>query len=181
MRLSPLVLTRFLHANRYPPTDQVQGHASLENVLEYAPHDRRCRMRGRQFLPSAGCAMREGAFVVAVAAFLLASPALAQPATVYFPSVDGKTQLVGYLFTPTTPGPHPAVVMLHAGPGLIRRTTTRSARWSPRARSPPAMPRRCRSGIDPGATTGRSMASSRCCRTVSGRAGKAAGSAASPM
>jgi len=28
-----LVLTRFLHANRYPPTDQVRGHASPENAL----------------------------------------------------------------------------------------------------------------------------------------------------
>ncbi len=71
-------------------------------------------MRGRQFLPSAGCA----AFAAAVAASLLASPAHADPSTVYFPSADGKTKLVGYLFTPTTPGPHPAVVMLHgrAGP-----------------------------------------------------------------
>ena len=40
----------------------------------------------------------------------------AQP--VHFPSADGRTELVGYLFTPTGPGPHPAVVMLHgrAGP-----------------------------------------------------------------
>jgi hypothetical protein len=28
-----LVLTRFLHANRYPPPDQIRGHASLENAL----------------------------------------------------------------------------------------------------------------------------------------------------
>ena len=28
-----LILTRFLHANRFPPTDQVRGHASLENAL----------------------------------------------------------------------------------------------------------------------------------------------------
>src|SRR6185437_14821706 len=27
------VLTRFLHANRYPPSDQVRRHASLENAL----------------------------------------------------------------------------------------------------------------------------------------------------
>ncbi len=47
-----------------------------------------------------------------------ATAARAEPATVYFPSNDGQTQLVGYLFAPTTPGPHPAVVMLHgrAGP-----------------------------------------------------------------
>jgi len=46
-----------------------------------------------------------------------ASPARADPATVYFPSADGKTQLVGYLFSPATPGPHPAVVMLHGRGG----------------------------------------------------------------
>ena len=38
--------------------------------------------------------------------------------TVHFPSADGKTILTGYVFAPTGPGPHPAVVMLHgrAGP-----------------------------------------------------------------
>jgi dienelactone hydrolase len=42
----------------------------------------------------------------------------AEPSTVYFASGDGATQLVGYLFAPSTAGPHPAVVMLHgrAGP-----------------------------------------------------------------
>src|SRR6266850_1045473 len=34
--LPPFVLTRFLYANRYPPTDQVRGHASLENALDAA-------------------------------------------------------------------------------------------------------------------------------------------------
>src|ERR1700732_4035778 len=30
----PIVyLTRFLHANRFPPPDQVRGHASLENAI----------------------------------------------------------------------------------------------------------------------------------------------------
>ncbi len=38
--------------------------------------------------------------------------------TVHFPSADGQTELVGYLFEPAGAGPHPAVVMLHgrAGP-----------------------------------------------------------------
>ena len=42
----------------------------------------------------------------------------ATPETVKFPSRDGKTKLIGYLFKPTTAGPHAAVVMLHgrAGP-----------------------------------------------------------------
>jgi dienelactone hydrolase len=40
------------------------------------------------------------------------------PATVYFASGDGRTEIVGYLFSPAGPGPHPAIVMLHgrAGP-----------------------------------------------------------------
>src|SRR6202140_5923395 len=32
-KLQILVLTRFLHANRYPPPDQVRGHVSLEDAL----------------------------------------------------------------------------------------------------------------------------------------------------
>src|SRR5450759_1401700 len=40
------------------------------------------------------------------------------PQATHFPSADGRTELVGYLFEPSGPGPHPAVVMLHgrAGP-----------------------------------------------------------------
>jgi len=37
--------------------------------------------------------------------------------TVQFPSYDGKTQLIGYLFRPPGPGPYPAVVMLHGRAG----------------------------------------------------------------
>src|SRR6185437_12279075 len=36
--VSIFVLTRFLHANRRPPTDQVRGHASLENALDHPAH-----------------------------------------------------------------------------------------------------------------------------------------------
>jgi dienelactone hydrolase len=47
-----------------------------------------------------------------------ASAAIAAPETVYFKSADGKTEIVGYLFKPDGPPPHPAMVMLHgrAGP-----------------------------------------------------------------
>lgn len=57
--------------------------------------------------------------VAALVALLWVSWASGQtPETVTFPSGDGATQLVGYLFKPPTPGPSPAVVMLHgrAGP-----------------------------------------------------------------
>jgi dienelactone hydrolase len=42
----------------------------------------------------------------------------AEPATVHFKSEDHQTNLVGYLFSPSGGGAHPAVVMLHgrAGP-----------------------------------------------------------------
>ncbi|MCW5603218.1 MAG: prolyl oligopeptidase family serine peptidase [Burkholderiales bacterium] len=40
------------------------------------------------------------------------------PETARFMSADGQTMLVGYVFAPVSPGPHPGVVMLHgrAGP-----------------------------------------------------------------
>lgn len=40
------------------------------------------------------------------------------PETARFMSADGRTMLVGYVFVPSSPGPHPGVVMLHgrAGP-----------------------------------------------------------------
>jgi dienelactone hydrolase len=37
--------------------------------------------------------------------------------TVHFQSGDGQTALIGYLFRPSGPGPHPAVVMLHGRGG----------------------------------------------------------------
>lgn len=56
--------------------------------------------------------------LLAIALSLLAAPARAQPAPVYFGSADGATELVGYLFKPLGLGPHPAIVLLHgrAGP-----------------------------------------------------------------
>ncbi len=52
----------------------------------------------------------------AAAARASAPEAVAQAA--HFPSADGHTELVGYLFMPAGAGPHPAIVMLHgrAGP-----------------------------------------------------------------
>jgi dienelactone hydrolase len=40
-----------------------------------------------------------------------------EPETVHFPSADRKTKLVGYVWKPDSPGPHPAVVMLHGRSG----------------------------------------------------------------
>lgn len=37
---------------------------------------------------------------------------------VQFPSEDGKTRLIAYLYKPDAPGPHPAIVALHGRSGL---------------------------------------------------------------
>lgn len=39
------------------------------------------------------------------------------PDTVHFPSRDGATELIGYLFEPASAGPHPAIVLLHGRSG----------------------------------------------------------------
>lgn len=49
---------------------------------------------------------------------MLPTPAVfAAPDTVFFPSADGSTEIVAYLFTPQTRGPHAAIVMLHGRGG----------------------------------------------------------------
>jgi dienelactone hydrolase len=66
------------------------------------------------------CPMRHHATRLALAAagLLLAAAAnAATPQTVYFPSADGKTELVGYLYAPGSAGLYPAVVMLHGRGG----------------------------------------------------------------
>ncbi|WFU13927.1 dienelactone hydrolase family protein [Bradyrhizobium sp. CB3481] len=55
--------------------------------------------------------------VLLMLATLPAAAAFAAPETVFFPSADGSTEIVAYLFKPQTPGPHPAIVMLHGRGG----------------------------------------------------------------
>ncbi|NOJ40597.1 dienelactone hydrolase family protein [Bradyrhizobium sp. WSM 1791] len=50
-------------------------------------------------------------------AMLPARTAFATPDTVFFPSADGATEIVAYLFKPQTPGPYPGIVMLHGRGG----------------------------------------------------------------
>ncbi len=52
---------------------------------------------------------------VASAARPAAAAMVAQ--TAHFPSADGATELVGYLFEPAGAGPHPAIVLLHGRGG----------------------------------------------------------------
>jgi carboxymethylenebutenolidase len=49
--------------------------------------------------------------------FLAGCALAAEPETVHFPSEDRQTNLVGYLFAPSSAGIHPAVVMLHGRGG----------------------------------------------------------------
>ena len=66
---------------------------------------------------------------------LLTSPATADPETVFFPSADGATDIVAYLFAPAGGGPHPAVVMLHGRSGPyssnVNATCTQVSRSQP--------------------------------------------------
>jgi len=52
-----------------------------------------------------------------LATLLPIAAAAAAPQTVYFPSADGRTALTSYVFLPSTPGPWPAIVMLHGRGG----------------------------------------------------------------
>jgi dienelactone hydrolase len=55
--------------------------------------------------------------VLLMLATLPAQAAPAAPETVYFPSADGATEIVAYLFSPRAPGPHSAIVLLHGRGG----------------------------------------------------------------
>ena len=55
--------------------------------------------------------------VLLMLAMLPARAAFAAPDTVYFPSADGSTEIVAYLFKPQAPGTYPAIVMLHGRGG----------------------------------------------------------------
>jgi carboxymethylenebutenolidase len=70
-----------------------------------------------------------------LSSIMLASAAAADPTTVFFPSADGKTEIVGYLFAPASAGPHPAIVMLHGRGGPyssnVNATCTLVARSQP--------------------------------------------------
>lgn len=61
----------------------------------------------------------------------------AAPDTIFFPSADGKTEIVGYLFKPQTSGPHPAIVLLHGRGGPyslnVNKNCTLVSRTSPSA------------------------------------------------
>jgi poly(3-hydroxybutyrate) depolymerase len=93
--------------------------------LDFRARDARCldkgsQMRRRKLFALLGTARFYAAsFFVACMGCLAAADAQAQPATVYFASGDGTTQLVGYVFAPLNSGPHPAVVMLHGRAGAL--------------------------------------------------------------
>ena len=68
------------------------------------------------------------------AALALTTAASAEtPATVYFASGDGHTELVGYLFSPVERGPHPAIVMLHGRSGPYSTNVNADCTWVARS------------------------------------------------
>jgi len=73
--------------------------------------------------------MKTARLAAPIAALLTTLAAAAAPDTVTFPSADGTTELTGYVFKPSGPGPHPAIVMLHGrgGPYSSLRRGTYSA------------------------------------------------------
>jgi dienelactone hydrolase len=62
-------------------------------------------------------------FITAVVALLLWSLAAQAQESVHFPSLDGSTQLDGYLYRPAGEGRHPAIVGLHGCSGMFSRAT----------------------------------------------------------
>jgi len=62
-------------------------------------------------------------FITAVAALLLWSVGAHAQETVHFPSLDGSTQLDGFLFRAAGQGRRPAVVGLHGCSGMFSRAT----------------------------------------------------------
>ena len=75
--------------------------------------------------------------LVLMLTLLSASAALAAAETVFFPSSDGKTEIVGYLFRPQTPGPHPAIVLLHGRGGLYSTNVNKGCTLVSRGTSSP--------------------------------------------
>ena len=64
--------------------------------------------------------MRSARLLAALGVLVLAAAgaeSAAAPETIRFPSADGTTSLVGFLFLPGGPGPHPAIVLLHGRSG----------------------------------------------------------------
>jgi dienelactone hydrolase len=65
--------------------------------------------------------MRSARLLAALGVLVLGAAAgaasAAAPETIRFPSADGTTSLVGFLFLPGGAGPHPAIVLLHGRSG----------------------------------------------------------------
>jgi dienelactone hydrolase len=82
--------------------------------------------------------MHKTAIVFSIIGFCtLVAPARAEPETVYFPSADSKTQLVGYLFRPAGGGPRPAIVLLHGRAGPYSLNNNSECTFVTRTRSSP--------------------------------------------
>jgi len=100
---------------------------------------RRASARLGQALPLALCMIVALASPVCSAATRAPRVTAADSAseTVYFPSADGKTELVGYIFAPAGAAPHAAVVMLHGRAGPYSSTVNKACSTVARAERSP--------------------------------------------
>ena len=67
--------------------------------------------------------MRINNLIAAIAALLFWSSVARAQEAVHFPSLDGTTQLDGYLYRPADEGRHAAIVGLHGCSGMFNRAT----------------------------------------------------------
>ncbi|MGA3036420.1 MAG: hypothetical protein ABSE64_02955 [Vulcanimicrobiaceae bacterium] len=73
--------------------------------------------------------------VAAIVATVACCRSVSAQELIHFPTLPASSmQLDGYLWQPTTPGPHPAVVLLHGCGGLLSRSThmpdSRAKQWA---------------------------------------------------
>jgi carboxymethylenebutenolidase len=104
----------------YVATQRVLGEAAEVENLPVPIHQMKTMARSTADAAAAMIAAVLG-LVIVLAACADAAAQSADPARVTFASMDGRTKLVGYVFTPGKAGRAPAVVMMHgrAGPYSI--------------------------------------------------------------
>lgn len=101
-------------------TTSLDGLANLRSGSIHPSSFRGARHPEPRIRHSHRSGLRRARNILALLALTLlfaTSAARAEPETVYFASADGATEIVGYLFRPKEPGPHPAIVLLHGRGG----------------------------------------------------------------
>src|SRR5437763_6302147 len=111
-------------------TGTVQAQNRSNAILPWVSHAARSTARARRFVgvlycrivPSPSWSRAMHKIIVAALAFLLWLSAATAQELVHFPSLDGTTQLDGYLYRPSGEGRRPAIVGLHGCSGMFNRS-----------------------------------------------------------